>query len=313
VYTDKQNLHVFKQDSAEVNPAELSKVCDAFFGDEDPTIAESKLVGFDYVQELEGAVLAFSSGSMYLYKLDTQEIEEVGQLPDGIFTALWSPNQEYFSVATKGGKLLLFTPEFDVLYEVDIDDDDLSFASAEEKAQGVRDVDISWRGDSSIFVVNYGVAGGRKCLTRDVQKSLLVTKGPARADDVSVFSVSEKPVASLELPINFMPSGSLVAGFQNRIKSDKQVNPEIIFWERNGLRHGQFSLPGAGAEPRTTVKSLRFNPESVLLAVHCLIDGNEQVLIYTRSNWEWYCKQVINTSKIASMSWTKKQQLCIAQ
>ena len=59
--------------------------------------------------------------------------------------------------------------------------------------------------------------------------------------------------------------------------------------------------------------SLRFNPESILLAVHCVIDGDEQVLIYTRSNWEWYCKQAINTGKIASMSWTKKQQLCVIE
>ena len=40
-----------------------------------------------------------------------------------------------------------------------------------------------------------------------------VVKGPARADDKSVFSVSEKPLPYLEKPICFMPSGSLVAGF----------------------------------------------------------------------------------------------------
>ena len=72
---------------------------------------------------------------------------------------------------------------------------------------------ISWREDSLSFVINYSINGGRKCLTRDVIKNLLVIKGPARADYQVVFSVSEKPIPSLELPISMMPSGSLVAGF----------------------------------------------------------------------------------------------------
>jgi hypothetical protein len=50
-------------------------------------------------------------------------------------------------------------------------------------------------------------------LTRDVQKNLLVMKGPARADYQVVFSVSEKPLPALELPICMMPNGSLVTGF----------------------------------------------------------------------------------------------------
>lgn len=50
-------------------------------------------------------------------------------------------------------------------------------------------------------------------MTRDVQKNLLVMKGPARADYQVVFSVSEKPLPALELPICMMPNGSLVTGF----------------------------------------------------------------------------------------------------
>lgn len=57
------------------------------------------------------------------------------------------------------------------------------------------------------------INGGRKCLTRDVQAGLKVSKGPARADDKVVFSVSEKPNPSLHKCVSFMPSGSLVAGY----------------------------------------------------------------------------------------------------
>jgi len=59
----------------------------------------------------------------------------------------------------------------------------------------VKEAQISWRGDSAIFVVNFYINGGFKCLTRDAQNDMKVTKGPARADDKAVFSVSEKPLS----------------------------------------------------------------------------------------------------------------------
>ena len=87
-----------------------------------------------------------------------------------------------------------------------------------------------------------------------------------------------------------MPSGSLATGFQRRVLPNGTISPEIIHWERNGLRHGEFALPKAKDDAQTQVKALSYNLESVLLAIHCVIDGQEQVLVYTRSNWKWYCK-----------------------
>ena len=120
----------------------------------------------DFIQECQGVVMSFASGAMYL--TEGASWKEVGEIGDGIITGSWAPNQEYLAIATGAGKLIVFTPEFDVLYEASIDDNDLTFKQGDEINLAIKDAQISWIGDSSIFVINYSINGGRKCLTRDM-------------------------------------------------------------------------------------------------------------------------------------------------
>jgi elongator complex protein 1 len=114
--------------------------------------------------------------------------------------------------------------------------------------------------------------------------------------------VSEKPLSNLQKPISFMPSGSFVAGFSQRALPNGSILREIILWERNGLRHGEFQMPD---KIGLSVKSLDFSLDSTLLAIHCVgPDAKEMILIFYRSNWKWFSKQVILLDKpLAAMKW----------
>lgn len=117
-YTSSQRLLTFKYQSPDKGSgAVMTFQHEHAMDDESPELESSELVQMDFIQEVQGVVMSYSNGSMFLFKVDSKEVEEVGVLPDGILTGSWAPNQEYLAIASKSGKLLLFTPEFDVMHE----------------------------------------------------------------------------------------------------------------------------------------------------------------------------------------------------
>lgn len=326
LYTMEHDVHVFRlsPESPSAAPQHVSTKSVADLLDQDDTeddLGPVRLVAIEYVQEMEGVVMAYSSGQICLYEVGTQQLKEVGGVPDAaIIAAKWSPNEEYYAVATDEGKIMLFTPEWDVLYEKEIDDDDLTFREGQEVTEDDKYVGqacISWRGDSTMFQINYSINGGFKCLTRDVEQGMEILKGPARADEKFVLSVAEKPIKELQRPISFMPSGSLAAGYARIQGKDGQVENQIIFWEKNGLRHGEFTLP----DRDFSVVHMQFNADSSLLALLCLKDDRSEmsILVCARSNWAWQVKQRVDhinfekTKGVRALQWlmNKKQQLMV--
>lgn len=104
----------------------------------------------------------------------------------------------------------------------------------------------------------------------------------------------------MEKQISWKPSGSLIAASRMT-----PVKHEIIFFEKNGLQHLSFKLP---YEPkRFIVQDLVWSCESELFFV-CGFQSNssndfktyemlqQNLLIYTQSNYYWYLKQKLNFS-----------------
>lgn len=91
------------------------------------------LVAIEYVQEISAAVLSFNNGEIFLYENESKQVKEAGVIDGDILASKWSPNEDFFAVASDNGQLYLFTPEFDILYEVEIDDGDLTFTDEDKQ------------------------------------------------------------------------------------------------------------------------------------------------------------------------------------
>jgi elongator complex protein 1 len=99
----------------------------------------------------------------------------------------------------------------------------------------------------------------------------------------SLQSISE-PMAYLEQPVSWKPSGSLIAS------SQKITNKHmIVFFERNGLSHGSFNLPQVDC----IVHELYWNFDSTVLAVFVQHQQHYYLQLWTTGNYHWYMKQCI--------------------
>ncbi|XP_046400046.1 elongator complex protein 1 isoform X2 [Ischnura elegans] len=119
-----------------------------------------------------------------------------------------------------------------------------------------------------------------------------------------ILQCTSEDVNGLEPPVSWKPSGSLIASVQ-RLPNKYMV----VFFEKNGLRHGEFNLPFGANE--VLVKDLSWNADSTVLAVHCeSMKGSESlsgyIQLWSVNNYHWYMKKVISYAtygQISMFSW----------
>jgi elongator complex protein 1 len=260
-------------------------------------------------------------------------VEIVGTLSPSILAARWSPDEELLLIATGDAKLVFMSRSFDVIAEVSLSPDDVKlskhvsvgwgkketqFQGRGAKAKALRDptipekVDegalspfddrrctISWRGDGAYVAVNY--------LQEGVRRVIRVYNRDGELDSVS------EPVDGLEGSLSWRPEGNLIAGIQRL--SDRV---DVVFFERNGLRHGQFTLraPLDGPDVLDDV-ALEWNSDSTVLAVML----KDRVQLWTMGNYHWYLKQEIRCGQPAGaaaqrqrprFSWHAEKPLLLA-
>ncbi|KAG7796246.1 hypothetical protein KL929_003437 [Ogataea haglerorum] len=140
--------------------------------------------------------------------------------------------------------------------------------------------EISWRGDSqylSLSSVEEVEPGHERRVIRVYSR------------DGELDSCSEA-VDGQEEPLSWKPQGSLIASTRRRF--EEEINEqvlELIFFERNGLRHGEFN---ARLEENTRVLSLDWSCNSEMLAFRLL----DRIQVWTTKNYHWYLKEEIYTA-----------------
>ena len=258
-----------------------------------------------------------------------QQIEIVGSVDDGIAAAAWSPDEELLAILTKADTFLYMTREFENVASVDLSSEDLKaskhvsvgWGRAETQFRGkgakaLRDptvpekVDeglfskkdggeatISWRGDGAYVAVNSTMSSSRRVIR--------IYSREGELDGVS------EPVDYMEGALSWRPAGNLMASIQ---RLEDRI--DVIFFERNGLRHGHFSLRLSKAERETWGQKieLQWNVDSSVLAV-CFLD---RVQLWTMGNYHYYLKQEIRYRRVGKeehlpfFAWHPEQPLLFA-
>ncbi|CCE86659.1 Piso0_005162 [Millerozyma farinosa CBS 7064] len=147
------------------------------------------------------------------------------------------------------------------------------------------DVNISWRGDCEYF----SVSTVETVVVEDTQETFDRRVIRVFTRDGELDSVSE-PVDGLEYNLSWKPQGSLIASTQRHIDQDGDEVLDLVFYERNGLRHGQFDTRLNPADDQ--VIDLQWSSDSEILAFHL----KDRVQLWTTKNYHWYLKQEIWTS-----------------
>ncbi len=298
-----------------------------------PDLDCDEVVCLHYFTDNLTACLVLAGGDIIIVReqpLDGEDrIEIVGSVDAGITAAAWSPDEELLALTTRANTMLFMTREIDNVADVSFTADDLQaskhvavgWGKSEtqfkgKRAKALRDptmpekvdegkpspqdtgkVTVSWRGDGAYVAVNAVESGSRRLIRIFSRQGVL--------DSVT------EPVDGLEGALSWRPAGNLMAGVQRL--ADRI---DVVFFERNGLRHGQFSLRLTPEEMGVWGGdiALKWNIDSTVLAV-CFSD---RVQLWTMGNYHYYLKQelmlwgVDSSGKTATVDWHPEQALRLA-
>ena len=282
-----------------------------------PDLACDEIVLLQHFSDNVTSCLVLAGGDVVVVREDPQpgqdKIEIVGSVDVGIIAAAWAPDEELLAIVTRADTLILMSRDFEPITDVTLSADDLKASKhvsvgwgkretqfQGKRAKALRDptvpetVDegklsptddgkctVSWRGDGAFLAINSVVSGRRviRVFTRE-----------------AVLDSASEPVNGLESALSWKPSGNLIASVQ---RLEDRV--DVVFFERNGLRHGQFSLrlSNVDGEKWASAIALCWNIDSTVLAV----SFQDRVQLWTMGNYHYYLKQeVISERKVGSVT-----------
>ncbi|KAK5617225.1 hypothetical protein CRENBAI_010333 [Crenichthys baileyi] len=275
-----------------------------------PEDGSGVVVGLQDLAELQSACLATAGGDVVLFNLNTSQLECVGSVGSGLTSMSWSPDEELVILTTGQETIIMMTKDFEPVTEVGIHQGDFGEGkfitvgwgkketqfhgsegkqAAQKKIQDVqpavawddRKPRVTWRGDGQLFAVSAicPQTGARKVRVWNRE---------------GVLQATSEPINGLEQALCWKPSGSLIASSQRHPNKHS-----VVFMEKNGLLHGDFTLPFS--KDQVKVKELLWNTDSTVLAVWLEdlaagLDGTVKsyIQLWTVGNYHWYLKQSLD-------------------
>ncbi|ODH23951.1 hypothetical protein ACO22_05347 [Paracoccidioides brasiliensis] len=276
-----------------------------------PDLQHDRVLSLQYFADTLVTCLVLEGGDIIVVREDPQpgedKIEIVGSVDVGITAAAWSPDEELLAVTTRSNTLLYMTRDFENVANIAFTSDDLKasrhvsvgWGKKETQFQGKRakalrdptipekvdegklsDFDdkrtsISWRGDGAFIAVN--------SIQSDTRRVIRVYSREGILDSVS------EPVDGVEGALSWRPSGNLISGIQ---RLEDRV--DVVFFERNGLRHGEFTLRLTKEDMTSWASNigLAWNVDSTVLAVQF----KDRTQLWTMGNYHYYLKQEVPIS-----------------
>ncbi|KAK0173969.1 hypothetical protein PV328_007099 [Microctonus aethiopoides] len=267
-------------------------------------IENEEPVGIEYLSDDDIFYCAYNSGDLIKINAQVPSNQElVAHIDDGLRCITLSPDQEILTAVTNGGSVITMMSNLQVITQIDLNSSDFGekqfitagwghketqFHGSEGKAAakvkstiiGKTENDsglpsITWRADGTMFAVSFFNK------TNNARQFKVFNRG-------GTLQYTSELTDGLEENISWKPSGNLIATTQRL--PNKHV---VALFEKNGLRHRDFSLPFHVNE--VEVMSLMWSPDSEVLTVWCKeIESNHTILqLYTESNYHWYLKQTI--------------------
>ena len=260
------------------------------------------------------AILTLSDGRIYRasveeFSVDSFTFEQVGAVEGGLSAAEWSPDYTILVLITGINRRILLSRDFEPIEEglVQVEDfgseemisigwgkKETQFHGTLGKSAAINvgkikmepvegddgNARISWRADGNYFALSIlEKEAGRRIRVYDRTGNLLSTS---------------EPIEGLEGPLAWRPNGSVIASVQFLRSQNKR---QVVFFERNGLRHGEFLLPEGN---RKNVADLFWSSDSNILAV--VYVGNETEL-WSCSNYHWYLKKQLPIGPLKHLFW----------
>ncbi|CAM9011860.1 hypothetical protein WICANDRAFT_30525 [Wickerhamomyces anomalus NRRL Y-366-8] len=288
--------------------------------------SEGELISFVHFADSNQLVFIISNGDIItatydgfneIIDPDQTIVEIVGSIDSGLQAASWSSDEETLVLVTNSHTVILLSRLFEPIAESTLQESDSNLSNHVDVGWGSKETQFKGKGAKALerdLIQKLDLE--RDEFKKDPTMPLYVDKGELSQFDSNLAEISwrfdceffaistidkinnvdrrmiriftrdgvlqnvSEPVDGLE---NHLSWGNLISSIQRREES-----LDLVFFERNGLRHGDFDTR---LQLNSKIDKILWNSTNEILAIL----SNNKIFIWVTKNYHWYLKQEIDS------------------